>query len=859
MNEFLNLSKALNLKINLQIIKSFSLLVTNLSNKETLYYIFSNNFINDIISIIYNDNNNNDPDFLSYYINFIKTLSLKIDDVTINFFFHKQKNQFPILDTALKLYNYPDSMINNVVRNIFLTIIKIRSSEVLDYMCSLPNITYFIFLSYRVKDNILLINKNNAALDTVKNLYDDIVNDIIFFQDIFSLKINRITFILTNCLFHNLILPLVCFSLCKSSERKTKQKRISINVSMNVLLLFSFYIHDEHFLNLLFGILFFERISLEILSQMNQEPKVLSNYSYEYKKENEKCSFEMYLTYNYSYKFIKAISYKFNSKYSQIEEIYKKVTEMIDAGHLKNNENSDDVPKFILNELEKYLNEEQIDSMASYLRLISLNTGIQCNLFIKDQEQSPILQMVRYWKEIEAKNMSSNEVNNPIRKCIYKQLEFLDDNQVLLTGLLINILIKKNNINKGLLSISNLLPANDFIDIVDNINNISENNNFYNINSIDDNSYIYYSNKINNYKGVNKTNYANEEPQMSKLSQFALCSDNANCNDNNEIVIFNSDFFESIYQITQETYDKQLIDCLLLVFEGSPIYRPITLRIILNTIEALITKTNSFSKIYQEELKRINKVYITSIMDITSFLKKYDIIKSECYSLFENEWKRYNKDLFKTIDELLKLPYFFFPVSKEKELFNYPSILLNSKQPTDLFSVHLLIFMTFSDLRSKIYQDDKRIQSEFPLSFSSNTMEIGEKIPRGMIKMKFFDGKLKKEANGSFIDCSLFINQNFLISVSQDYKDKNLMVVKQKYPIRYFKISEDSIDSRNLLINTKGEEGNIVQIILIFQNSQMVRSIKDQLYNHCKNIESEEYILIESYFTEQMNQFDKHS
>lgn len=121
MNEFLHLCNMNQKQINLQIIKSFSVLILNTTNMTTLYYLFSNNFINQIIS---NDYEKYDEDFLSYYINFLKSLVQKMDQTTVQFFFHKQYNSFPLLQSALKFYNHSDPMVKNTVRNIVLTILK---------------------------------------------------------------------------------------------------------------------------------------------------------------------------------------------------------------------------------------------------------------------------------------------------------------------------------------------------------------------------------------------------------------------------------------------------------------------------------------------------------------------------------------------------------------------------------------------------------------------------------------------------------------------------------------------------------------------------------------------------------------
>ncbi len=121
LNEFITLIKLKHKPITFEIVKSFSLLINNLKNLTAIYYIFSKNFINQIISL---NQDRFDEDFVFYYINFLKSLSLKISTTTIQFFYNEQHNTFPLLNAALKYYNYPDAMIKNTVRNIILTIIK---------------------------------------------------------------------------------------------------------------------------------------------------------------------------------------------------------------------------------------------------------------------------------------------------------------------------------------------------------------------------------------------------------------------------------------------------------------------------------------------------------------------------------------------------------------------------------------------------------------------------------------------------------------------------------------------------------------------------------------------------------------
>ncbi len=57
----------------------------NISKQVSLYYLFSNNYINDLIV---HDFDFTDSEILAYYVSFLKTISLKLDRDVINFFFN---------------------------------------------------------------------------------------------------------------------------------------------------------------------------------------------------------------------------------------------------------------------------------------------------------------------------------------------------------------------------------------------------------------------------------------------------------------------------------------------------------------------------------------------------------------------------------------------------------------------------------------------------------------------------------------------------------------------------------------------------------------------------------------------------
>ena len=159
MQEFIKASKSKTIDILLQIIKSLSSLILTITDKAFLFYLFSNNFINNIIT---NDKIiESSEDFLSYYINFLKSLSMKIDVTTIKLFFHPEKNSFPLLENAIKLYNYEDSMIRNVVKNIFLRFANLSTEypPLKEFIMSLPIIKFFCFIACRLTDMTIDLNE----------------------------------------------------------------------------------------------------------------------------------------------------------------------------------------------------------------------------------------------------------------------------------------------------------------------------------------------------------------------------------------------------------------------------------------------------------------------------------------------------------------------------------------------------------------------------------------------------------------------------------------------------------------------------------------------------------------------------
>ncbi|ETO26420.1 hypothetical protein RFI_10719, partial [Reticulomyxa filosa] len=62
--------------VTIQVLQTLSIMIQNISKQLSLYYLFSNNYINDMIV---HDFDFMDNEILAYYVSFLKTISLKLD------------------------------------------------------------------------------------------------------------------------------------------------------------------------------------------------------------------------------------------------------------------------------------------------------------------------------------------------------------------------------------------------------------------------------------------------------------------------------------------------------------------------------------------------------------------------------------------------------------------------------------------------------------------------------------------------------------------------------------------------------------------------------------------------------------
>ena len=259
-------------------------LCTNLKNENLILNIYNTKFktkiegqeMNLIDKIISLSEKDKKEEFLTYQINFMKSLTLKIDTNNVFYFFNKDINLFPILTKSFSLYNHKDPMIRNVVKNILLAIIKIDNKDLLNFLVSFPNNLYYTNLILNLKNFILqlcLIDLNEFNDDKIFGIFqkkhDELMDITMYLGDLLSLNIKEINFILINCLLNEIILPLFKVIISRNKEMA------NISIALYVFTVILFNIKNKFIENLICYILYEEKVQQILL-------KYIYDYSFQF-------------------------------------------------------------------------------------------------------------------------------------------------------------------------------------------------------------------------------------------------------------------------------------------------------------------------------------------------------------------------------------------------------------------------------------------------------------------------------------------------------------------------------------------------------------------------------------------------
>uniref|UniRef100_A0A8C4IVU1 C-type lectin domain containing 16A n=1 Tax=Dicentrarchus labrax TaxID=13489 RepID=A0A8C4IVU1_DICLA len=239
-----------------QLLQTLNILFENISHETSLYYLLSNNHVN---SIIVHKFDFSDEEIMAYYISFLKTLSLKLNNHTVHFFYNEHTNDFALYTEAIKFFNHPESMVRIAVRTITLNVYKgeLDNQHMLHYIRDKTAVPYFSNLVWFIGSHVIELDKcvQTDEDNTHKNrgklsdLVAEHLDHLHYLNDILIINCEFLNDVLTDHLLNRLFLPLYVFSLV--SPEMSEDRKINPQVSLYLLSQVFLIIHYQPMVNAL--------------------------------------------------------------------------------------------------------------------------------------------------------------------------------------------------------------------------------------------------------------------------------------------------------------------------------------------------------------------------------------------------------------------------------------------------------------------------------------------------------------------------------------------------------------------------------------------------------------------------------
>uniref|UniRef100_A0A672KX68 C-type lectin domain containing 16A n=1 Tax=Sinocyclocheilus grahami TaxID=75366 RepID=A0A672KX68_SINGR len=261
-----------------QLLQTLNILFENISHETSLYYLLSNNHVN---SIIVHKFDFSDEEIMAYYISFLKTLSLKLNNHTVHFFYNEHTNDFALYTEAIKFFNHPESMVRIAVRTITLNVYKVDNQHMLHYIRDKTAVPYFSNLVWFIGSHVIELDKCVQTDEEHKNrgklsdLVAEHLDHLHYLNDILIINCEFLSDVLTDHLLNRLFLPLYVYSLV--SQEQAEERKINPQVSLYLLSQVFLIIHYQPLVHSLADVILNGDLSVFTLQTEQSAHKSSSN------------------------------------------------------------------------------------------------------------------------------------------------------------------------------------------------------------------------------------------------------------------------------------------------------------------------------------------------------------------------------------------------------------------------------------------------------------------------------------------------------------------------------------------------------------------------------------------------------
>ncbi|KAF9135422.1 Protein CL16A [Mortierella sp. 14UC] len=233
-----------------QVLQTLNIMFENVRSRQSLYFLLSNNYVNQVIGLRYDFSND---EILAYYIYLLRTLSFKLSKDTIYFFFNEHLDDFPLYSEAIKFFNHEESMIRIAVRVITLNVYSVNDRQMQDFILDRTTTTYFSNLvwfigNYGTTVNDMLLHPGEGEFSRMNYYLAEHMDCFYYVNDIIELDVPKINKILISHLLNRLLRPMYLDSLHPSASPNSNGNKSSTSSKLTPLVALSLMLHAFHVL-----------------------------------------------------------------------------------------------------------------------------------------------------------------------------------------------------------------------------------------------------------------------------------------------------------------------------------------------------------------------------------------------------------------------------------------------------------------------------------------------------------------------------------------------------------------------------------------------------------------------------------
>ena len=217
-------------------------------NNTSIYYLLSNNYINEIIDFPFDFEEEDGA--CDNFISFMKSLSLRLNSQTVQFFFVEENDSFPLLSRAIGFLQFKDPMVRTAAQATILNVLRINEDRSRDFALRDDVLQAFAaevvvsfesqhsailalcleYCAYTSHPNTRELTKGkvgNRIEDQLQNIFNGLEDWLYYLQDLFRLCIPKLTYILSSQLVSQYIYPVLLDPFTRNQQWKLSEVFLS--------------------------------------------------------------------------------------------------------------------------------------------------------------------------------------------------------------------------------------------------------------------------------------------------------------------------------------------------------------------------------------------------------------------------------------------------------------------------------------------------------------------------------------------------------------------------------------------------------------------------------------------------------